>query len=824
MYRVWASGLCLITACADAPSEVFKATENTDIGHVDGQTDLGTWSAALKACTDAQQCDDDKPCTRDRCVFGECVRTKIGICCDTNAQCDDANLCTSNLCEKGLCVFRPIPCVDEDPCTIDWCEAPLGCVHLPEEEQCLQELVGGGSLCDVTGVNANPPTVPVTPLPCIGSAKIANGPCGKWMHFPGKPGQFAYDVVCKDKDAQGNAMVVSTGNGVVVSIRKDIKNECSYTEWCGGGGCPYWCCPKGVACSCPPTPCGGVPDVALCLCNSKFVESALGDCPESCGPADFGNYVVVKREKADPTENGDYLVYPHCAYDSIKVSPEQEVCPGLLLCYQGKTGVADGPHTHYVLTDQKNGSFESTPLALLYIKDGVEQTGEPPLFATITSTLSLVASCCGNGECSEKEKQDDSCPADCGESCVPTQEVCDLIDQDCDGNLSEGTCPLPPASQCIGTSTLRMYATGVCEQGSCQYPFTDLTCNDQTSCTIGACQNGSCVTVPLLNDCGNQTCGLSTSGCHWCGNCNSMSSCNNGFCIPTSCPECQILQDDTCVFVGKGTLCGDDGDACTEDVCELGVCQHLPKTQNACGGCGYLSTQPGTWCGGCKSWECIGSNTVSCQGPEANACGGCSSLIASPGSPCGSMCSVWQCNDSGSITCQSQGTCTPGQQMDCGTCNCGTKSCTLSCQWGSCAGESVGYFGDDLWNCDSSGTVCVETQQKTGANWEWRVCKKSGAFNNNVTLFAYDANNWFGDGIAYAECLYNQATAGKSCTNWQNINVSALQQCGVSHGVGLSVTVYSPATCTTTNCNTDTGKTCAGTFELFGPTIYMDCQ
>lgn len=70
-------------------------------------------------------CDDDNPCTADRCESREgCIHTP------TDASCDDADLCTErDRCADGLCIGAPTDCDDGDPCTLDRCDEDLGCIY-----------------------------------------------------------------------------------------------------------------------------------------------------------------------------------------------------------------------------------------------------------------------------------------------------------------------------------------------------------------------------------------------------------------------------------------------------------------------------------------------------------------------------------------------------------------------------------------------------------------------------------------------------------------------------------------------------------------------
>lgn len=96
-------------------------------------------------CASDAACNDNNPCTLDRCINGECVSTPIdcddgdpctidtcvnGNCVHTPMVCDDGNPCTTDACVNGVCVFTPVNCNDNNPCTVDTCVNGV-CSNLP---------------------------------------------------------------------------------------------------------------------------------------------------------------------------------------------------------------------------------------------------------------------------------------------------------------------------------------------------------------------------------------------------------------------------------------------------------------------------------------------------------------------------------------------------------------------------------------------------------------------------------------------------------------------------------------------------------------------
>ena len=71
-------------------------------------------------------CDDGVPCTVDRCdaALG-CINES-----DNVSPCDDGQLCTrDDTCHRGVCIGVADGCDDGNPCTVDACREGGGCVH-----------------------------------------------------------------------------------------------------------------------------------------------------------------------------------------------------------------------------------------------------------------------------------------------------------------------------------------------------------------------------------------------------------------------------------------------------------------------------------------------------------------------------------------------------------------------------------------------------------------------------------------------------------------------------------------------------------------------
>jgi len=91
-------------------------------------------SACLKCDKFARKvidpCDDNDPCTLDICD----ATTQT---CAHQTGCDDKNVCTEDKCRridtKMECIYEPIDCDDNNLCTDDSCDSVAGCINEPKE-------------------------------------------------------------------------------------------------------------------------------------------------------------------------------------------------------------------------------------------------------------------------------------------------------------------------------------------------------------------------------------------------------------------------------------------------------------------------------------------------------------------------------------------------------------------------------------------------------------------------------------------------------------------------------------------------------------------
>lgn len=359
--------------------------------------------------------------------------------------------------------------------------------------------------------------------------------------------------------------------------------------------------------------------------------------------------------------------------------------------------------------------------------------------------------------CPDGYWDNDSNHADCeyGECFISNDnvEICDNIDNDCDGNTDNGD---NVADNC----TPPLHAYSICTDGACDfeceedYHNCDGTCVDSSD--INHCGE-SCIACPIpdfgIPTCmkveGQYECGIvCNNGYHACGDecksdtsplsCGDLcvpcpeppdggdASCINGVC-DTACDPGYYQNGTSCVLCNTSDHCGETCRDCGNDPingsfsCSTGVCKlYCEQGFHACG----------SFCYDSSSVNSCGDRCTPCPSPETGGSAECNNgqceiacvpgfylsndncLLCSTPTHCGLNCIDCGTTENGSFTClnsQCYQTCNENYHLcgeDCVSDN-NAAHCGDSCQ--SCE-ERFGALPDGQWVC-SDGTCQVSCEE-----------------------------------------------------------------------------------------------------------------
>ena len=325
------------------------------------------------------------------------------------------------------------------------------------------------------------------------------------------------------------------------------------------------------------------------------------------------------------------------------------------------------------------------------------------------------------------------------DAAAPTPEVCDGLDNDCDGATDDGTCDDNNAC----TSEVCSGAAGCASS-----KLDGLACEaDGDLCTDGdACVNGTCVP-------------------------GGLKSCDDGNpCTKDSCDAkkgCGHADDD-------GAPCDDDnpcslGDSCATGACKAGVAKVCESGQACVGGacnvatgqCVFTNAPTGKACDdadactqgdACGGGVCVGSK-VPCDDDNA-----CTSDTCSADKGCVYKATGGACDDGNGCTvgdvCGAEG-CVAGKVKGCDDANpCTVDACAPAT--GVCGHDGIPLAGK---GCDADGSVCTKGDACLGG-----ICKAGAPIGcedgNACTNDACDAKA----GCVHSEVGAKACDDGNPCT------------------------------------------------------------
>ncbi len=271
------------------------------------------------ACIPGQEasCDDGNVCTDDSCdsVKG-CVNAPNSAGCDDGSACTTADQCLAGKCKGGA----PLDCNDGLLCTVDGCDAALGCTHVLLKPCCGNGIVEAPEACD-DGNHAN------------------NDDCTYICQLP----------TCNDTFANGKESDVDCGG---------VCPKCADGKKCViHGDCASYVCT------------GGICQVPACDDNQPNGDETDLDCGGPCPPCADGLGCIEDKDCESQVCDGDLCQEPACD-DGVKNGDETDLdcgalCPG---CAPGLDCVVNQDCASKICT----GGKCATPTCDDKVKNGTE--------------------------------------------------------------------------------------------------------------------------------------------------------------------------------------------------------------------------------------------------------------------------------------------------------------------------------------------------------------------------------------------------------------------------------------------------------------------
>ena len=291
------------------------------------------------------------------------------------------------------------------------------------------------------------------------------------------------------------------------------------------------------------------------------------------------------------------------------------------------------------------------------------------------------------------------------------QDVCDGIDQDCDGvKDNDGDASCWDGVGCTDDA---------CADGDCVNLAMDILCDDDVECTVDTCTDSGCVSLEENASCDDQIpCTVDTCTKQGCLFVQDNVLCDDG--LDCTVDECG---DAGCTSVSDDGLCN-DGIGCTADSCGAAGCEFEPDdlgcddadpcTADSCDpdtGCGSGPAPDGTSCDDadpctgddkCVAGACVGltpvcgdclSDADCAQFDDGNPCNGVLVCAAQDGGQF--LCETNQatvavCSSEGMPPCL-ENKCDP----DTGACAAVAKADELACDLGDVCVKKAGCVGGE---------------------------------------------------------------------------------------------------------------------------------
>ncbi len=466
--------------------------------------------------------DDGNVCTNDVCNgSGSCTHP------NNTLPCDDTVACTQNdTCSGGTCNGTPNNglCADNNVCTDDICTGGVGCSNPNNTASCTDSLY------------------------CNGTDTCSGGSCSTHAGDP-----------CPGPDGDGNCSEScneTADNCTAADLNGSVCTDslyCNGTDTCSGGSCSTHA----------GDPCPGPDGDGNC-------SESCNETADNCTAADLNGSICTDSLYCNGTDT--------CSGGSCS-SHAGNPCTGGSECNNTCNESADNCFTsngtactddsNVCTNDVCNGSGSCThPNNTASCTDGLYCNGTDTCSGG-TCSVHSGDPCTGGAECNNTcNESGDNCYTSSGTSCTDDGNVCtnDLCNGSGSCDHPNNTASCDDSIYCNGTDTCSGGACSVHAGDPCSSgPVCNNTCNEAadncyppngTACDDGLYCNGT------------DTCGVGSCSVHAGDPCSGGPECNN------TCNEAA----DNC-FTSNGTGCTDDGNFCTNDVCNgTGTCTHSNNT------------------------------------------------------------------------------------------------------------------------------------------------------------------------------------------------------------------------------------------------------
>ncbi len=588
-----------------------------------------------------------------------------GVCaCHSSADCDDALGCTMDICTDCVCEHRP----DDTLCVAgSTCDPTTGCplrsctvdADCDDHRPC-----NGTETCNATAMTC----LPGTPIDCDDADPCTTDICDDSVRM-GACGHTTRDL---DGDMHAD-LACAPGVGLTADDCDDTNADVA----------------PGV-----PEDCNGIDDNCDTVCDEGFTccRGTMGTCMTTCGTTGARTCnATCGWSVCSPPEETCNAIDDDCngAADDVFACVQGTSEPCTTSC--GSTGVrtCDGTCTWSACV---------APAEICNGRDDDCVGGADDTFACVGGTTASCTTTCastGTRACSAT-----TCTASA--TCTPPAEGCNGVDDDCDTRIDETVECSPGDMQACMTScgtTGNRVCSATCTYGSCTPPAE--VCNSvDDNCDGRIDETFTCIPGSV---------GTCTSSCGTAGSRTCSASCAWGACTPPveTCngldDNCNSMCDESfsCCSGTSGactTSCGSTGTrTCGTGTCVYGAC--FPPAEV----CNGVDDDCNAVCDDGAGMACCRGRTGSCT----TSCGSTGSRLCSAScawgmcTPPAEICNGADDDCNGMI--DDGFACTPGTMGPCTT-GCGTTGshvCSASCTFGVCTPPTeVCNTIDD--NCDGT--------------------------------------------------------------------------------------------------------------------------